>query len=107
MNTLNYGDIVRLIPVGREHPIDRWDLKERALTSDRRVRDLIEEARANGVPIHNFGQGYFISYDAEDLSRTVAMDRARVASINKRLKPMADMLAQIPGQTTINLGVEE
>ena len=54
---MNYEELVTMIPEGRENAIDRYELRMKASVSDRKCRSLIEEARENGIPIHNAQDG--------------------------------------------------
>ncbi|MBR5948234.1 MAG: hypothetical protein IKZ82_06245 [Clostridia bacterium] len=61
---------------------------------DRRVRKEIELARRDGVPIVNFGRGYYISTDLDELDRYERMERSRAISRLSSLKPVRDVLKE-------------
>lgn len=110
MGVTNYEELVELVPEGHENAVKRKELSVLASVPDREVRRLIEIARANGIPICNFqdGKGYFISWNPKDISRTIAINQARVISMeNSLLRPMKQILAQIPGQTSIFADIDE
>lgn len=77
MNVLNY------IGVGRENAVTREQLVERLRMPDRKVRNLIEDARREGALIVNAqdGAGYYISEDLTELHRQYRSNHSRAMSI--------------------------
>ena len=55
-------DIATVIPYGMDNAVTRIELQNITGLCDRKVRDLIETAQYNGIPIVNMqnGKGYFI-----------------------------------------------
>ena len=103
----NYEELINMIPEGCENAIPRYELRLKASITDRDMRQKIEDARADGVPVLNFGRGYFISHDPDDIRWFIQMNTARIASISRWLKPMKEMAAQIPGQANLLTDMDE
>lgn len=78
--------ITSYIPTNKESAVSREMLCQWTGLPDRKVRKLIELARAEGVMILSFGNGYYISEDLEELQRYYAQERRRAISILTRLK---------------------
>ena len=84
------------IPYGRDNAISRSMLAITMGTSDRRVRDLIEAARREGLIIINAqdGRGYYQTNDLDEIARQYRQDTARAMSILKRRKTMRRLLKE-------------
>lgn len=82
--------LIAVIPFGRENAIDRFALQERMGISDRKVRQLIEDARNAGLFIINNsdGRGYYQTTDLDEMERSYRSDRARALSILRRQKAL-------------------
>ena len=63
---------------------------------DRKVRQMIEDARDRGVFIctDEDGNGYYISDDVADLKRQYRKDMARICAISKRTKHIRKYLKE-------------
>ena len=53
--------------------------------SDVTIRKIINEYRTEGIPICSNNHGYYYSETAEDIVRTIASLKRRVASIQKAI----------------------
>lgn len=82
--------LIATIPYGRENAIDRTFLAQKMGLSDRKTRQLIEDARNAGLFIINNsdGRGYYQTTDLDEMERSYRSDRARALSILKRQKEM-------------------
>lgn len=82
--------LISAIPFGRENAIDRFALQERMGISDRKVRQLIEDARNAGLFIINNsdGRGYYQTTDLDEMERSYRSDRKRALSILRRQKAL-------------------
>ena len=93
---MEYTDIVNLIPADR--PINRWDLKEMAGTTDRECRRLIQEAREHGELIINLqdGKGYkrVTADDIDDIRSQYWATKARMISLSKQQKYLRKILKE-------------
>lgn len=99
MNILDY------IPTGHKNAITRHELCIKTGYSDRKVRDLIEEACTREHPILNLqdGRGYFLPdknemplvrlYRNQENRRTASI-RKRVSELDKYIKMESDELAR-------------
>lgn len=76
-------NICDFIPRGRENAIRRADLVARLNLPDRKVREMIENARKDGALILNdqTGAGYFLSEDVGELKRQLRRNHNRAMSI--------------------------
>ena len=82
--------LIATIPFGRENAVDRFFLSERLGLSDRKTRQLIEDARNAGLFIINNsdGRGYYQTTDLDEMERSYRQDRKRALSILKRQKAL-------------------
>lgn len=88
---MNDVDLIILsIPFGKDNAISREALAAKLNTTDRRMRQMIEDARNQGVFILNDGdgKGYYQTTDIDEMERSYRSDRARALSILKRQKEM-------------------
>lgn len=86
--------LIAAIPYGKENAIDRFALSQKIGTSDRRMRQLIEDARNAGLFILNDGdgKGYYQTTDLDEMLRNYRTDRSRALAILKRQKKMRKTL---------------
>ena len=77
--------VLSYIPVGRDNPIRRIDLKRMLGIPDRIMRDLITTLRAQGWPILNNqdGRGYYIADNEADIERFRRQELTRACQIIK------------------------
>lgn len=82
--------LIATIPFGRENAIDRTFLAQKMGLSDRKTRQLIEDARNAGLFIINNsdGRGYYQTTELDEMERSYRSDRARALSILKRQKAL-------------------
>ena len=87
-------DIVKYIPRGKENAVTRMALRLVTGLSDRKVRQEIEEARAEGAIICNDqdGKGYYLPENNDEIYRMYKQDRHRALSILRRQKTMRKTL---------------
>lgn len=82
------AELLRLIPVGRENAQSRYDLRSKLSISDRKLRDLISQARADGAFICSIDRGYFIADKDEDILSYYLSEHRRAISILNGCKHM-------------------
>lgn len=82
------AELMNLLPVGRENAQTRYDLRSKLSLSDRKTRELISEARADGAFICSVDKGYFVADKDEDIERYCRSEFARAMSILKGIKHM-------------------
>lgn len=82
------------IPLGKENAITRKSLAIALGIPDRRMREAIEKARADGLMIVNLGDGngYYQTNDLDEIAQQYHKDTARAMSVLSRRKPMRDKL---------------
>ena len=91
--------IINYIPQGSANAISRKDLVAKTGYTDRKIRDLIEEARRETIIIsNNDGSGYWLYPDnptereKELLERYVKQQESRAKSIFYALRPARQMM---------------
>lgn len=75
--------ITDFIPVGKENAVTREQLRLRLNLPDRKIRQMIEDARRDGALIINEsdGAGYYQSEELGELKRQFRTNRSRAMSI--------------------------
>lgn len=88
--------VVAAIPFGHRNAVPRRELAARLGMEDRRMRKLIEAARAGGAIIINAsdGRGYYQSDDLAEMTLQYRQDRSRALSILKRQKTLRRKLKE-------------
>lgn len=93
---MDYREVIDLIPF--INPVSRWELKEMAGMSDRRVRHYIQKAREDGELIVNMqdGSGYMrvTEEDLPILLRQYKANEARMISLSKQQKTLRKILKE-------------
>lgn len=76
-------NITDFIGIGRENAVTREQLRLRLNLPDRKIRNMIEEARKDGALIINAqdGAGYYVSDDLGELKRQHRSNHNRAMSI--------------------------
>lgn len=94
MEQMKVYDIVKHVPEGREQGVGRKELARLCGVGDRYMRDMLEMARHDGVPIINLqdGHGYYISYEVDDLKPQYYLTLSRVESQLVFLRHLARLL---------------
>ena len=88
-----YAKVLSLIPFGKKRAITRTGLRYKTGLGDRQVRKAIEYLRGTYIIINDGdGEGYYRSYDLDDIERSYRQERARALSILRRLKVMRTLL---------------
>lgn len=98
-------NITTYIPEGKENAVTREQLCSLTGLSDRSVRQLIENARMEGVLIINAqdGKGYFRSNDVKDIRRQLNANNKRAMSILRQQKFLRRRLSELDGQVTMEV----
>ena len=80
--------IIEYIPFGKEHAITRKELVERTGLPDRKIRELIAEARGETPILTRSTGGYYQPdiYDEEDVYQWILQETARAASVFRGLR---------------------
>lgn len=86
--------LAAFIPFGKENAISRDVLACSLELSDRKMREAIEQARADGLMIVNLGDGngYYQTDNLDEIEAQYRKDTARAMSVLKRRKPMRELL---------------
>lgn len=90
------GILVSYLHTGERNAISRETLADLMGMPDRKVRELIEKARNEGVFILNRqnGRGYYLPDSIDDIYRQYKQDTSRALSILKRRKYMRQILKE-------------
>lgn len=89
-------DILDFIPKGRENAIKRSKLILLTGLSDRKIRELIADARRETVIINlQTGDGYYIPTTKEEIERFVKQEEHRLKSIGYSLKAARRALKEV------------
>lgn len=94
--SFNVTELVATLDYGRHNAIKRHALAALLDVSDRRLREIIEEARACGYVILSLpsGGGYYLSNNTDEIHDFYLRERARAHSILYRLAPMRKILKE-------------
>ena len=89
-------ELIAALSYGRRNAIRRDSLAMLLDLSDRRLRQIIEEARACGYVILSLpnGGGYYLSNDTDEIHAFYLREKARAASILHRLRPIHKILKE-------------
>lgn len=90
----NAARLAGAIPFGRENAVTRRELAMRLGVSDREMRKMIEDGRAEGLIIINdcTGRGYYQTDDLAEMERQYRQDTSRAMAILKRRVPLRNAL---------------
>lgn len=87
-------ELIATLDYGRRNAIKRHDLAALLDMSDRRLRQIIEEARKCGYVILSLpnGGGYYMSNNTDEIHAFYLREKARANSILRRLDPIRKIL---------------
>ena len=71
-------DIILLIPKGEGSRITSSEISKLANVSGVTIRQVVNNSRANFVPIASDGNGYFIAENPDELDHTIAQINSRI-----------------------------
>lgn len=85
------------VPEGKANAISREELAEKLGVSDRKMRFMLEQARADGLAIANDqdGRGYYQPVSEAEISRQLAQNNNRAMSILVQNKYLRARLAGV------------
>ncbi|MDO4750117.1 MAG: hypothetical protein Q4A39_04665 [Eubacteriales bacterium] len=88
--------LASVIPHGRRNAISRKDLAEELGLKDRHMRQVVEDARNDGLIIlcECNGRGYYQSNDLDEIYSQYIRDTKRASAIIKRCNSMRTLLRQ-------------
>lgn len=94
-------NICEFIPTGKENAIRRADLVARLNLPDRKIREMIEQARKDGALILNAqdGAGYYISEDVGELKRQLHSNHSRAMSVLRQNTHLRRKIKELEGET--------
>ena len=96
--------IVDLIPYGRKNAIKRTELLRNYEGTDRGMRKELQEARKQEVIVNlSDGRGYFRPESRDELRAYIAQETARARAIERSIRIAKKQLAQIDGQTVLDI----
>ena len=71
-------DIILLIPKGEGNRITSSEISKLANVSGVTIRKIVNNSRANFVPIASDGDGYFLAENPDELDHTIAQINSRI-----------------------------
>ena len=71
-------DIIVLIPKGESHRITSSEIKRLTNIPTSTIRHIVNESRANFIPIASDCEGYFMAETPEELDHTIAQINSRI-----------------------------
>ena len=80
------------IPVGKDNAISRYDLRTKLGMSDRKMREVIHDAKVAGYLICSTSRGYYIPDDIEDIKHQYFREKKRIASTYAAIRQMRAIL---------------
>ena len=76
--------LVNLLGTGERNKISRKTLANLLGVCDREMRDAVKRAQLEKVPIVNFGGGYYICENLNEMLGYIRRERKRSSSINEK-----------------------
>lgn len=71
-------DIILLIPKGENNRITSTEISQLTNIKGSTIRQIVNNSRANFVPIASDGNGYFIAETPDELDHTIAQINSRI-----------------------------
>lgn len=71
-------DIYVLIPKGEKYRITSAEISRKTNLTGSTIREIVNDSRANFVPIGSDGGGYFMATKPEELDHTIAQLNSRI-----------------------------
>ena len=71
-------DIIVLIPKGESNRITSAEISKLTGINGPKIRQMVNNSRANFLPIASDGDGYFIAEKPEELDHTIAQINSRI-----------------------------
>lgn len=83
-----YDDLIKHLGTGEQNKISRQNLAVLLGLSDRKMREHIEFAQLEGVPIVNLSNGYFLAENKAKLRQYIRRERHRQLTIENKLNSL-------------------
>ncbi|MDD5017593.1 MAG: helix-turn-helix transcriptional regulator [Eubacteriales bacterium] len=87
-----YAVVTMHIPAGKQNAVDYPFLRQKTGLENRQIRELVSEARKDGVPVANFGSGFYLIDEREDAARYYHYVYKTALSYLKRLWPLRKIM---------------
>ena len=71
-------DIIVLIPKGKSNRITSKEISQFTNMKSSKIRQIVNNSRANFIPIASDSNGYFIAETPEELDHTIAQINSRI-----------------------------
>lgn len=98
--------IEKYIPIGKENAIHQGELAEVVGVSVRKLKEMITDARLEGVMICSNGNGYFIAKNRDEAQAFYISMRKQALTRLKSIKLIRHKLREIEGQISLFDNVE-
>lgn len=79
-----YDDLIKHLGIGEQNKISRQNLSVLLGLSDRKMREHIEFAQLDGVPVCNLSNGYFLAENSQELLSYIKRERHRENAIKQK-----------------------
>ena len=76
-------DVLSLIPKGEQNRITSTEIERAANIHGSTIRNIVNNLRANFVPIASDSNGYFIAENPDELNHTIAQINSRIHKMIK------------------------
>lgn len=93
--------LTNMIPYGENNAIHLHELAARLHSTQSSTKNMIRQARQQGLPILSSKSGYWLSDDPKDKERFIAMMEMQALSRFKSTKYMRSTLKEVQGQIKV------
>lgn len=83
-----YDDLIKRLGTGEQNKISRQNLAVLLGLPDRKMREHIEFAQLDGVPIVNLSNGYFLAESKDELRQYTRRELHRRTAIENKCKAL-------------------
>lgn len=90
--------LTNMIPTGEDNAIHLHELAMKLHSAQSSTKNMIRQARQQGLPILSSKKGYWLSDDPKDKERFIAMMEMQALSRFKSTKRMRISLKEVQGQ---------
>lgn len=103
---MNYDFLYQYISVGVENAIHQQDLAARLNTTPAAAKNIVRQARQQGLQILSGVEGYWFAADEQEKQAFVRLMQKQAFSRLKTASPIKNTLKQIQGQMNLTESLE-
>ena len=104
---MNYDFLYQHISVGVENAIHQQDLAARLNTTPAAAKNIVRQARQQGLQILSGVEGYWFAADENEKQAFVRLMQKQAFSRLKTASPIKSTLKQIQGQMSLTESLED